>query len=121
MLWEIDIYPAPGQPDLTGRGVAVAAADFGLAARLHVHAARGFLLQGELDAKQVGKIAHELLADTVVEAPLFAQVGDPVLAAPPNLAPPKIDSVKPLAAGAAGGNSAAAGAGNPIADEQPLL
>ncbi|HND54544.1 MAG TPA: AIR synthase-related protein, partial [Pirellulaceae bacterium] len=44
--------------------------------------------------------------------------------APPKLAAPKIDSVKPLAAGAAGaagGNSAAAGARNPIADEQPLL
>ncbi len=29
MLWEVDIYPADGQPDLLGRAVAAAAADWG--------------------------------------------------------------------------------------------
>ena len=47
MLWEVDIYPAAGQPDLLGRSVAAAAADLGLAADLAVAAARGYLIQGD--------------------------------------------------------------------------
>ncbi|MFO0902745.1 MAG: phosphoribosylformylglycinamidine synthase subunit PurL [Pirellulales bacterium] len=83
MLWEIDIYPAAGQPDLAGRAVAAAAADFGLADRLRVSAGWGYLLEGELDEAQVRRLAHELLADTVVETVHFAPVGDPALMQPP--------------------------------------
>ncbi len=45
MLWEIDIYPAHGQPDLIGDQVAGDTADLGLAASLAVSAARGYLVQ----------------------------------------------------------------------------
>jgi phosphoribosylformylglycinamidine synthase subunit PurSL len=54
MLWEVDIYPAEGQPDR----------------------ASGYLIQGELSRANVERLAHELLADPVVEQPVVAPVGD---------------------------------------------
>ena len=41
MLWQVDIYPAEGQPDLAGRRLAADAADLGLADNLRVTAAHG--------------------------------------------------------------------------------
>jgi len=79
MLWEIDIYPAEGQPDLIGDQVAADTADLGLAENLPVAAARGYLVQGPLDRGQVMRIAHELLADRVVERTVVAPVGDAAL------------------------------------------
>ncbi|MEX2027115.1 MAG: AIR synthase-related protein, partial [Pirellulaceae bacterium] len=74
-LWEIDLHPAPGEPDLIGRSVAAEAADMGLG-QIQVQGARGFLLQGNLDEKQVATLARELLADLVVERPVVGRVGD---------------------------------------------
>jgi phosphoribosylformylglycinamidine synthase subunit PurSL len=79
MLWEVDIYPAAGQPDRTSSAVVAAAAELGLDPSWHVAAARGFLIQGELDEKQVGRIARELLVDSVVERAVIGAVGDPRL------------------------------------------
>jgi phosphoribosylformylglycinamidine synthase II len=84
MLWEIDIYPAEGQPDLAGRAVAAAAADFSLGGQLQVHAGWGYLLEGELNEAQVARLCRELLVDTVVEAAVFAPIGDSRLATPPH-------------------------------------
>ena len=81
MLWEVDIHPAAGQPDLTARQVETAAAELGIAANLQVHSARGFLIQGELDEKQIARLAAELLADVVVERTVVAPVGDESLLA----------------------------------------
>ena len=67
MLWEVDIHPAAGQPDLAARQVETAAAELGIAANLQVHSARGFLIQGDLDERQIARLAAELLADVVVE------------------------------------------------------
>ena len=78
-LWEVDIHPADGQPDLLGRSVAAEAADLGLG-QFAVHAARGFLVQGEISAEQIGKIARELLTDLVVETPVIGRPGEAVLA-----------------------------------------
>ena len=78
MLWEVDIYPAPGQPDLLGRPVATAAAELGLAADLKVAAARGYLIQADWDRCQAERVALELLTDTVVERAIVAPVGDEV-------------------------------------------
>ena len=64
MLWEVDIYPAPGQPDLLGRPIATAAAELGLAADLKVFAARGYLIQADWDRCQAERVALELLTDT---------------------------------------------------------
>ncbi|NQU20975.1 MAG: phosphoribosylformylglycinamidine synthase, partial [Candidatus Nealsonbacteria bacterium] len=83
MLWEVDIYPADGQVDLIARQVAARAADLGLADDLHVAAARGYLIQGDLDRDQVARIADELLADRVVERTVVAPIGDAELTRAP--------------------------------------
>jgi phosphoribosylformylglycinamidine synthase len=88
MLWEVDIYPAEGQPNRLAAQVAGDAADLGLAAELAVTAAYGYLIQGELSGDQVRRIADGLLADRVVERTVAAPVGDAVLAQlPAGLAP----------------------------------
>ena len=63
MLWEVDIYPNPGQPNRIARQVAADAADLGLARNLAVTAAYGYLIQGQLDRGDVNRIADELLAE----------------------------------------------------------
>lgn len=83
MLWEIDIYPSPGQPNQAGQDVAAQAADLGLAAGLSVTAAHGFLVQGPLDREQIGRIARELLVDGVVEVAQIGAAGDAALATLP--------------------------------------
>jgi len=83
MLWEIDIYPAPGEPDLLGSGVASDAADLGLAGGLSIQGVRGYLLQGDLREPQVQQLARELFADGVVERTVVAPVGDRGLRQPP--------------------------------------
>jgi phosphoribosylformylglycinamidine synthase subunit PurSL len=75
-LWEVDIYPADGQPDLAGRRAAVDAIDLGLPKQLSIHAAHGYLLQGALSGPQVEKLARELLSDPVVEGTLVARIGE---------------------------------------------
>ena len=84
MLWEVDIYPAEGQPDLIGEAAAGDAADMGLADSLEITAARGYLIQGELDRDQATRLADELLADRIVERTVVAPVGDELLAQPPD-------------------------------------
>ena len=84
MLWEVDIYPAEGQPDIIGGQVAVSAADLGLDGDLAISSARGYLIQGALDRRQVLQIAEELLADRVVERTVVAAVGDAALVQPPD-------------------------------------
>ncbi|MEN6494871.1 MAG: hypothetical protein ABFD16_11390, partial [Thermoguttaceae bacterium] len=66
MLWEIDIYPRAGQPDLNAQRVAADAADLGLAKNLEVHSAYGYLVQGELGREQIEQLAQQLLSDGVV-------------------------------------------------------
>lgn len=82
MLWQIEIYPAEGQPDRDARRVAADAADLGIQQNLQVRAARGYLVQGTLDASQVQLLANELLADRVVERTIIAPVGDNAWHAP---------------------------------------
>jgi phosphoribosylformylglycinamidine synthase len=79
MLWEVDIYAAPGQPDVVAKETAVAAAELHLAADLAVTTARGYLIQGELDGHQIARIADELLTDRVVEWYNAAPVGNEAL------------------------------------------
>ena len=75
MLWEVDIYPAEGQPNLLAQSVAAEAADLGFPKTLRVVAAHGYLIQGDLDESQVRRIADELLADRVVERTVVARGG----------------------------------------------
>lgn len=87
-LWQVDIYPAEGRPDLAGRRAAADAADLGLGDQLTIHAAYGYLLQGELTREQVDRLARELLSDPIVERTVVARVGDAALAQPPAGAAP---------------------------------
>jgi len=82
-LWEVDIYPAPGQADAAAREIREAAAELGLAADLAIHAAHGYLVQGRLSREEIDRVVRQLLADPVVEQAVAAQVGDAVLAEPP--------------------------------------
>jgi phosphoribosylformylglycinamidine synthase subunit PurSL len=85
MLWEIDIHPAPGQPDRAGERIAAAARELRLADDLHVATARGFLVQSEaLQRAQLERLANELLADIVVEQAVIGRAGDAQLSQPPN-------------------------------------
>jgi phosphoribosylformylglycinamidine synthase subunit PurSL len=78
-LWEIDVHPATGQVDTSGKQIASEARDLGLDANLTVAAAHGFLLQGNLSAEQAQQ-ATRLLADSITESTTVARVGDPQLA-----------------------------------------
>jgi phosphoribosylformylglycinamidine synthase subunit PurSL len=84
MLWEIDIYPAPGQPDRLGLQVATNAAELGIATGLKASSASGYLIQGPLEQAQVDRLARELFADAVIERPVIGQIGATILSQPPS-------------------------------------
>ncbi|MDO4588077.1 MAG: phosphoribosylformylglycinamidine synthase subunit PurS [Planctomycetia bacterium] len=67
MLWEVEIFAAPGYPDVIGNETVADAADLGLSNRLSIHFAHGYLVQGELTQNQVQMLAEKFLADAVVE------------------------------------------------------
>ena len=60
MLWEVDITPLPGNPDLDGQRVANEAADMGISDSLTVKAVRGYLIQGDIDQMQIEQVAKRL-------------------------------------------------------------
>ena len=80
MLWEIDIFPGPAEPDRAARQVALQAAELGLASHLEAATAHGYLVEGNLDQAAIHRIATELLTDTVVERFRALPAGDPHLA-----------------------------------------
>src|SRR5687768_11985285 len=82
-LWQIDVYPASGQPDPLGRGIMADAADLGLGKNLQVTTARGYLVQGQLEQADVQRLANKLFADPVVERTVIAPVGAAALSQPP--------------------------------------
>ncbi len=82
-LWEIDIHPADGQPDLLGHSVVADARDMGIGKNMHVVAARGYLLEGELPLDLVQRAAQTLLADPIAERTVVARVGEVALNACP--------------------------------------
>ncbi len=82
MLWQIDIHPAEGQPDLDARRVAADAADLGIAHDLQLTAVRGYLIQSDATQPEIERLASQLLADPIVERFRVAPVGDPGLALP---------------------------------------
>lgn len=75
-LWQIEILPREGNPNRIAGEVLSNAGFLGLPDTLSLNAARGFLLQGELDEQQVQQIANKLLVDTVVEHASIAPVSD---------------------------------------------
>jgi phosphoribosylformylglycinamidine synthase subunit PurSL len=84
MLWEIDLHPRAGLPDVEADGVAADVIALRLAQKVRVAHARSYLVQGpELSSERIERLARELFADTVVEDYLVGEVTDPRLAAPP--------------------------------------
>jgi phosphoribosylformylglycinamidine synthase len=84
MVWEIDLRPLEGQPDREAARVASDAERLGLARGFGVAAAQGYLVQGaDLSAVDMGRLAHELFADTIVQRARVAELGDAQLLAPP--------------------------------------
>jgi len=67
MLWEVDIYPALGQSDLTAVRLAAEAAELEITDKLQATLAHSYLIEGDLSRADVERIAHELLSDPVVE------------------------------------------------------
>jgi len=79
-LWEVDLYPVAGQPDLVAKRVQSEAATLGLQ-NVGVQAARGFLIQSgahspELKQADIDKISRELLCDAVVERAVVGRPAD---------------------------------------------
>jgi phosphoribosylformylglycinamidine synthase len=88
MIWQVDIYPAVGEPDRDGVRIAEELRELGLADRmLMVDAARGFLLEGHLSAPDAQAIAQRLLADPITERTVVGRLGDPALRTPPGERP----------------------------------
>ena len=67
MLWHLQIDPAPGQLDLSGRRVAADAAELGLGGPWSVASSRGFLIEGPLDRPEATRAAEAVFVDPVVE------------------------------------------------------
>lgn len=74
-LWQIELRPAPGQPDRLAEKVLDSARDLGFENSLKIAACRGFLLQGELVQGELLEIAAGLLAEPVVERFQIGPVG----------------------------------------------
>ena len=79
MLWEVDIYPAEGQTDLEANRIRSEIEDLGLSIETKVEAARGYLLQGEIDQAAAQSLADQLLSDRIVERNQVAKVGAELL------------------------------------------
>ncbi|MBR4753286.1 MAG: phosphoribosylformylglycinamidine synthase subunit PurL [Thermoguttaceae bacterium] len=76
MLWEVDIFAAPGLPDVAVGEASADAADLGFSSSLTIGTARGYLIQGDLTREQIDLLVNKLLADSVVERATVGQVGD---------------------------------------------
>lgn len=74
-LWEIDVLPAAGWPDIAGSGLTSEARDLGIGDSIEISAVRGFLLQGDLTEEQARMAADRLLADSITEQTVVAKVG----------------------------------------------
>ncbi len=82
-LWEVDIYPAPGQPDVAASAIVASATNLGMSSEMTVRTARGYLLEGDLGRADVERLARELLADDVVERTVIGKIGDESLRVAP--------------------------------------
>ena len=74
-IWQIDIFPADGQPDRLAATAIEEAGYLGFGNDLTINAARSFLIQAPIDLAAATDIAHRLLVEPVVETCRVAQVG----------------------------------------------
>ena len=67
MLWQIYVYPQPGQPDLESSRVADEIRELRIGPVGEIRSARGYLIEGNLQRQDVERLGRELLADPVTE------------------------------------------------------
>ena len=67
MLWEVEVHPAACRPDREGARVLKQCQALAADSIREVHGARSFLIQGDVSASAIERIAAGFLADTVVE------------------------------------------------------
>ncbi|MDO4557787.1 MAG: phosphoribosylformylglycinamidine synthase subunit PurL, partial [Planctomycetia bacterium] len=89
VLWEVDLFAKPGQPDFAARRILAEIRDLRIAElpqldSLRIRAGGGYLVQGNLDETQVRELAAKLFGDSVTEIPLVGRVGDAALTTPPD-------------------------------------
>ena len=86
MLWEIDLHPSQGVVDREAAAVADEIVELGIAERLQIRSARGYLIESpSLEQPEAEKLAKELFAEITIEQSICAKVGDEALASPPGM------------------------------------
>ncbi|QEG42218.1 phosphoribosylformylglycinamidine synthase subunit PurL [Roseimaritima ulvae] len=82
-LWQIDIYPAENQTDRDGQRISEEIHELGLADEVPVTFARGYLVQGDLNAQAANTLAQTLLSDPITEHTVVALASQDDLHEPP--------------------------------------
>jgi phosphoribosylformylglycinamidine synthase II len=75
MLWEVDVVSKEASGDHAARAVVAGAADLGIAGCTQARTAAGWLIEGDLTAADVERLAATVLADPVTESFTAAEVG----------------------------------------------
>jgi len=81
-IWQIDISPLPGNPNLLAEET-LASAQLLQISDLSLTASHGFLIQGDLTEDDVDRLTRELLFESVVQKCDFGPVGTTTLNPPP--------------------------------------
>jgi phosphoribosylformylglycinamidine synthase len=82
MLWHLQVRPAPGQPDHEARRVLDEAHALGVPGPWTCGSSRGFVIEGNLDPDELGRVARALLRDPVVETIDLTTLDEPAAAGP---------------------------------------
>ena len=77
MLWEVDVVSKDASGDHAARAVVAGAADLGIAGCTQARTAAGWLIEGDLTAADVERLAATVLADPVTESFTAAAVDAP--------------------------------------------
>jgi len=83
MLWEVEVVSKEAAGDHAARAVVAGAAELGIAGCTAARTAAGWLIEGDLSAADVERLAATVLADPVTESFTVAEVGGERLAAGP--------------------------------------
>ena len=86
MLWEITITPKKPFADTQAEEVKADIAAVGLNIQTNVASARGFLVEGDVSAEQIERIADNLIVDAVVENGVISNLTDGTSQTDPALA-----------------------------------
>ncbi|MBL8891931.1 MAG: phosphoribosylformylglycinamidine synthase subunit PurL [Planctomycetaceae bacterium] len=78
-LWQVEICPRDAAHDHLAAVISSAVADLRLNDQVHVRAAHGYLVEGEVDLPAVEWIAKRLLVDGVTEVGQIGRVGETAL------------------------------------------